>query len=151
MSSHYKSSVGLQWWCQHSKPYSACSSPPHCPLCTQRITQLWPSTCWLLSKNLISQMEKQHLLSYSFTYGGHSCSHVLKQVCLAGRWPLGTLNRGPGPGDSVGPLCSEDHAVPSQMKLHMEWGNRRQRSRDHGTTEEKMHINCASVWWSIAR
>lgn len=64
-------------------------------------------------------MEKQHLLSYSFTYGSHSCSHVLKQVCRVGGWPLGTLNRGPGPGDCVGPLCSEGHALLSQMNLHM--------------------------------
>lgn len=28
---------------------------------------------WLLSNNLISQMEKQHLFSRSFTYGDHCC------------------------------------------------------------------------------
>lgn len=69
-------------------------------------------------------MEKQHLLSYGFTYGSHSCSYEMRQVCRAGGWPPGTLNRGPGPGDSVGPLCSEGHAVPSQMNLHTKWGHR---------------------------
>lgn len=83
------------------------------------VTKLWPSKCRVLSKNLILQMEKQHLLSYSFTYGSHNCSYEPKQVCRVGGWPLGTLNRGPGPGDTVGPRCSEGHAVPNQMNLHM--------------------------------
>lgn len=88
------------------------------------VTRFWPSKCWNLSKILISQMEKQHLLSYGFTYGSHSCSYEMRQVCRAGGWPPGTLNRGPGPGDSVGPLCREGHAVPSQMNLHIKWGHR---------------------------
>ena len=63
------------------------------PLCSHWLTPPWPSKCWLLSKNLISQMEKQHLLSYSLTYGGHSCSYELKQVSWAGGWPLGDLEQ----------------------------------------------------------
>lgn len=38
------------------------------------------SETWLLSNNLISQMEKQHLLSCSFTYGYRCCLGKLKQV-----------------------------------------------------------------------
>lgn len=38
------------------------------------------SGSWLLSNNLISQMEKQHLFSCSSTYGSQCCCVELKQV-----------------------------------------------------------------------
>lgn len=151
MSPLCKLSTSTQWWWDVA--VLAFNTVHLCPLPFTLSGSTLAIKCWLLSKNLISQMEKQHLLSYSFTYGSHSCSHELKQVCRVGGWPLGTLNRGPGPGDSVGTLCSEGHALPSQMNLHMKWGHGAQRARDHEHGGEQRRL-CDSEkirmgWFSV--
>lgn len=78
--------------------------PLHWPflLTLTSLTWLWPSTCWLLSKKIISQMKKQHLLSYSFTYGLHSCSYELKQVSREGGGPWRPRTEGLAPETVMG-------------------------------------------------
>lgn len=67
---------------------------------------------WLLSNNLISQMEKQHLFSCSSTYGSHCCCAEPKQVT-----PMSTALRSPAaPRDRPVPLGCEGHRLPRQLE-----------------------------------
>lgn len=76
----------------------------------------WALSCtsesWLLSNNLISQMEKQHLFSCSSTYGSHCCCAEPKQVA-----PASTALRSPvAPRDGPAPLGCEGHRLPRQSE-----------------------------------
>lgn len=80
-----------------------------------------PSKCPLLSKNLISQMEKQHLLSCSLTYGSHSCSYELKQVKGVGELAQGDPKQrawpwGPQAAVQLEPLLPEPDKSAYEMR-----------------------------------
>lgn len=117
------------------------------PLYSHWLPRLWPSECWALSKNLISQMEKQHLLSYSFTYGGHSCSYELKQVSRVGGLAHGDLEQRAWPWGrcwatlQLGPRCPE----PDEPAYEM-----RPQQRELGTMKMTQTRGCRSsnVYWN---
>lgn len=76
----------------------------------------WALSCtsesWLLSNNLISQMEKQHLFSCSSTYGSHCCCVELKQVV-----PRSTALGSPAaPWDRPPPLGCGEHRFPRHLE-----------------------------------
>lgn len=67
-------------------------------------------------------MEKQHLLSYSFTYGRHSCSYEVKQVRGVGGLAPGDLEQRARPWGICwatlhrGPRCPEPDEPAYEMR-----------------------------------
>lgn len=84
----------------------------HCLCRSIRWAPSRTSGSWLLSNNLISQMEKQHLFSRSSTYGSPCCCVELKQVV-----PRSAALRSPAaPRERPPQLSCQGHCFPRHLQ-----------------------------------